>query len=97
MRYTKGQPRGDNLAPRTQERRHIVQKSNINIIQSKLFRHTTARTCTTHIQEETGYLESRMAKQVTAQSHVEKKIDEYYGDLTTACNETFRSQLAPKR
>jgi len=56
-----------------------------------------ARICTTHKQEDTGDLDSTMAKLVTPQSDIEKTIDEFYEDLTTACNESFRTQLAPQK
>jgi len=50
-----------------------------------------------HKQEDTGDLDSTLAKLVTPQSDIEKTIDELYEDLTTACNESFRTQLAPKK
>jgi len=97
IRYTIGQACGDNSAPRTQEPRYIVQRRNINKFQSKLVRLATARICTKHKQEDTGDLGSTLANQVTPQSDIEKTIDEFYEDLTTACNESFRIQLAPKK
>jgi len=97
IRYTIGQVRGDNSAPRPQEPTYIVQRRNINKFQSKLVRLAKARICTTHKQEDTGDLDSTLAKLVTPQSDIEKTIDEFYENLSTACNKSFRIQLAPEK
>jgi hypothetical protein len=36
-------------------------------------------------------------KRVTSECDIEKTIDELHEDLTTACNESFRTQQAPKK
>jgi len=38
-----------------------------------------------------------MGKLVTVKSDIEKTIDEVYGDSTTACSESFRTHLEPKK
>ena len=57
----------------------------------------TARIGTTNKQEDTGDLDSTLAKRVTSECDIEKTIDEFYEDLTTACNESLRTQLATKK
>jgi len=84
-------------APRKQKPRYIVERRNINKFQSKLVRLATARICTTHKQEDTGDLDSTLDKLVTPESDIEKTIEEFYEDLTTACKESYRTQLAPKK
>ena len=66
IRYIIGQARGDNSAQRTQETRYIVHRRNINKFQSKLVRLATARVGTTNKQEDTGDLDSTLAKRVTS-------------------------------
>jgi len=51
----------------------------------------------THIEEESGYLDSTMGKMVTIQSDIENAIKEIYEVLTIAGNESLRMQLAPKK
>ena len=51
IRYTI-EDSGYNSAPRTQEPRYTVQRHNINKFQTKLARLATARSCTTHKQED---------------------------------------------
>ena len=66
IRYTIGQACGDNSAQRTQEPGYIVHRRNINKFQSKLVRLATARVGTTNKQEDTGDLDSTLAKRVTS-------------------------------
>jgi len=96
IRYIIGQARVENPARRKQERNYIVQRSNINKFKSKLFRVARARICTTHKPDDTGEVESTLAKLVKPQSNIETTIDEFYESPTTACNETFRRHLVPK-
>ena len=93
IRYIIGQDSGYNSAPRNQETRYIVKRHNINKFQTKLARLATASVFPTHKQEDTGDLDSTMAKRATSGCDVEKTIDEFYEDLTAACNESFRTQL----
>jgi len=76
---------------------YIVQGCNIDIFQLKFVRKAKVKICTTRKQEETGVLVSTIAKLVIAQTDIEKTMDEFYGDLTTACNESLKTQLAPKK
>jgi len=74
-----------------------VHRRNINKFQSKLVRLATARVGTTKKQKDTGDLDSTLAKRVTSECDIEKTIYEFYEELTAACNESFRTQLATKK
>ena len=56
----------------------------------------TARASKTHTQDDTGDLDNTLANTVMSWDDIEKTVDEFYEDLTTACNETFRTQPAHK-
>jgi hypothetical protein len=95
--YTIGQSRDDNSAQRTQDPRYIGHRRHMNKFQSKLIRLATARVGTTNKQEDTGDLDSTLAKRVTSECDIEKTIDEFYEDLRVAFNESFMTQLATKK
>ena len=56
----------------------------------------TVRANKTFTQVDTGDLDNILVKTVMSRNDIEKTVDEFYEDLTTACNESFRTQLANK-
>jgi len=56
----------------------------------------TARASKTHTQIDTSDLDNTMTKTVMSLEDIEVTVDEFYRDLTNACNESFTSQPAQK-
>ena len=56
----------------------------------------TARANKTFTQVDAGDLDNILAKTVMSRDDIEKTVDEFYEDLTTAFNESFRTQPTHK-
>jgi len=97
IRFTLGHDCHDKITPRNQEPRYIVQRRNINIFHKTLTQLVTARACKTHSQVDTGDLDSTLAKTVRSGGDIEKTVDDFYEDLTTACIESFKKQQTNKK
>ena len=96
LRFTIGHHCHYNTIPRTQEPRYIVQRLNLNKFHKKLTRLLTARVNKTFTQVDADDLDNILAKTVMSREDIEKTVDEFYEDLTTACNESFRTQPTHK-
>ena len=91
-----GQARGDNSAQRTEEPGYIVHRRNKQI-SVKIGLTGNGKVGTTNKHADTGDLNSTLVKRLTSECNIENTIDELYEDLTTACNESLRTQQAPKK